>query len=53
MRAVGGAGIVIPAEAGQGAAAPYRPPRERHPALACRVGENVGEMESVPLPKHL
>ncbi len=27
MRAVGGAGIAIPAEAGQGAAAPYRPPR--------------------------
>ncbi len=26
MRAVGGAGIIIPAEAGQGAAAPYRPP---------------------------
>ena len=48
MRAGGGAGIIIPAEAGQGAAAPYQPPRERHPALLCWAAWCVGGLTAAP-----
>ena len=55
MRAVGGARNVRSGrKPKRGALPPFEPPPgERQPALSCRVGEDVGKMESVHLPKPL
>jgi len=48
MRAVGGAGIVIPAEAEKGGRPPFKPPR--NDARHCRAGWTLKARGRLPIP---